>query len=270
MKSPVLTAGATITATMTMLGISGTFWTPYDPLTIDATRKFGSPSTQHIFGTDQLGRDVVSVIWSGAQTSLFAALLAAGLAMLIGAASGIVAATARRTIGDAVAAVATVFVAFPALLLALLIVAARGPSTATTIFTVAIAAGASVAIVTRRDADDIMKLPFITAAVYCGANKWLIVRRHVLRNLFPSLIVQATGAASLALVAESTLSYLGLGTTPPTPSWGRMLASTQQYLLVHPLLTLWPALFISVTVLGFNLLGDGLRERFDPILRPNL
>jgi len=190
--------------------------------------------------------------------------------MLIGTAAGIVAATARRSVGDAVAAIATVFVAFPALLLALLIVAARGPSTATTIFTVAIAAGASVAIVTRRDVADIMKLPFITAATYSGASKWLIVRRHVMRNLFPSLVVQATGAASLALVAESTLSYLGLGTTPPTPSWGRMIASAQQYLFIHPLLTLWPALFISVTVLGFNLLGDGLRERFDPSLRAHL
>jgi len=269
-KSPALTTGAIVTGTMTMLTISGSFWTPYDPLAVDPAINFDSPSTRHLFGTDQLGRDIASVIWSGAQTSLLAALLAAALAMLIGTAAGIVAATARRSVGDAVAAIATVFVAFPALLLALLIVAARGPSTATTIFTVAIAAGASVAIVTRRDVADIMKLPFITAATYSGASKWLIVRRHVMRNLFPSLVVQATGAASLALVAESTLSYLGLGTTPPTPSWGRMIASAQQYLFIHPLLTLWPALFISVTVLGFNLLGDGLRERFDPSLRAHL
>ena len=186
------------------------------------------------------------------------------------ASAGIVAATSRRWVDDIIVTVGTVFVAFPALLLGLLVVAARGPSTTSSVLTIAIATGASVVVVTRSDAADIMRANYVTAARYCGASTWSIVKRHVARNLLSSLVVQATGAASIAVVAESTLSYLGLGAVPPTPSWGRMLASTQQYLLVHPLLTLWPALFISMTVLGISLLGDGLRERLDPSLRTQL
>lgn len=269
-KSPSLVFGATVVSFVGVLALTGGVWTPHDPLAIDAPQAFSSPSLLHIFGTDQLGRDVFSIVWRGAQTSMLAAFSAAALAIILGATVGIVAATSRRWLDDLLISVSTVFVAFPALLLALLITAARGPSTTTSVITVAIAAGASVAVVTRRDSADVLSAPYIAAARFAGANNWQIIRRHLLRNLMPSLTVQATGAASIALVAESTLSYLGLGTTPPTPSWGRMLASTQQYLFVHPMLTLWPALFISLTVLGINLLGDGLRERLDPHLRSQL
>lgn len=265
-----LTIGVAICAIMAALALTSALWTPHDPLSIDAEATFASPSVEHPFGTDQLGRDVLSTIWQGARTSLLAAVLAAALAMLFGASAGIVAATSRRWANDVIITVSTVFVAFPALLLGLLVAAARGPSTSSSVLTIAIATGASVAVVTRSDAADIMRQQFVTAARYCGASTWSIVKRHVVRNLLSSLVVQATGAAAIAVVAESTLSYLGLGAVPPTPSWGRMLASTQQYLLVHPLLTLWPALFISVTVLGISLLGDGLRERLDPNLRAQL
>lgn len=265
--SPSLVAGSVICTAAGALAVSGRFWTPHDPLVVDASRTFAGPSVEHLLGTDQLGRDVLSTVWQGAQTSVVAAVLAATIAMFVGGLLGVTAAMSRRWVDDTIMALSTVFVAFPALLLALLIVAARGPSTATTIVTVAVAAGAAVAVVTRRDAADILNTQYVAAARFTGATGWRIVRRHVLRNLVPSLCVQATGAASIALVAESTLSYLGLGTTPPTPSWGRMLASTQQYLLVHPSLTVWPALFVCVTVLGLNLLGDGLRERLDPNLR---
>lgn len=269
-RSPVLLLGATISALMAFLAVTGGSWTPHDPLAVDSNRTFAGPSASHLLGTDQLGRDVFSVLWRGAQTSIIAALLAAAIAMIVGASVGIAASVSRRWIDDTITAASTIFVAFPALLLALLVVAARGPSTSVAVITVAVAAGASVAIVTRRDAVDIMKSPFVTASHFSGANTLSIIKRHLIRNLLPSLIIQATGAASVALVAESTLSYLGLGTTPPTPSWGRMLASTQQYLLVHPLLTLWPCLFICAAVLGLNLLGDGLRERLDPNLRNRL
>lgn len=266
-QSPVLVIGTMICSAMGVLAVSGAVWTPHDPLAVDPDLTFASSSWSHLLGTDQLGRDVLSVIWRGAQSSIVAALLAAVLAVVVGATAGVVASLSRRWIDDAITAASTVFVAFPALLLALLIAAALGPSTATAVVTVAAAAGAAVTIVTRREAVDIMNAAYVLAARFSGASNWSIVKRHLLRNLLPSLIIQATGAASVALVAESTLSYLGLGTTPPTPSWGRMLASTQQYLLVHPMLALWPALFICVAVLGINLLGDGLRERLDPHLR---
>lgn len=266
-RSPSLVAGVAVCSLIGALALTGGFWTPHDPLAVDATRTFDGPSAEHLLGTDQLGRDVLSNVWRGAGTSVAAAVLAAVVAMFVGGLLGVAAAMSRRWLDDAIMALSTILVAFPALLLALLIVAARGPSTGTTVITVAVAAGAAVAVVTRRDAADILAAPYVIAARFCGATGWRVVKCHLLRNLAPSLSIQATGAATVALVAESTLSYLGLGTTPPTPSWGRMLAATQQYLLVHPMLTMWPALFVCTTVLGLNLLGDGLRERFDPSLR---
>jgi peptide/nickel transport system permease protein len=265
-RTPSFTAGATLVAIVGGLALLGLIWTPHDSLAIDSAGRFASPSGSHPLGTDQLGRDVLSNIIDGARTTLLAGILASGIAMTFGASLGVVAAASRRWIDDAITVVATVFVAFPALLLALVLVAVRGPSTDVVVMTVGIAAGASVVVVTRRDAADILRSPFVLAARFAGGTTPQIVFTHVLRNLMPSLVVQATSAASIAIVAESTLSYLGLGTTPPTPSWGRMLASTQQYLLVHPLLTLWPALFICLTVVGVTLLGDGLRERFDSAL----
>lgn len=265
-RSLSFTIGAAMTGSFLVVTLAGLVWTPYPPLQVDAQARFAGPSFSHLLGTDQLGRDVLSNIIAGARTTLLAALLATAIALVIGTVLGITAAASRRWLDDAIMSLATVFVAFPALLLALVIVAARGPSTVTVVLTVGIAAGASIAVVTRREAADILHSPFVTAARYCGSSTWAIVRTHVLRNLLASLTVQATGAASIAIVAESTLSYLGLGATPPTPSWGRMLASTQQYVLVYPLLVLWPALLISVAVVGVTLLGDGLRERFDPTL----
>lgn len=262
-RNPSLTVGVMVTGFIGIITLLGLVWTPYDSLAVDSTGRFLSPSMSHLLGTDQLGRDVLSNIIEGARTTLLAGVLATLVAMTLGASLGVIAAASRGWIDDLITAVATVFVAFPALLLALIIVAARGPSTSTVVITVGVAAGASVVVVTRRDAMDILRSPYVQAARYAGGTTYRIIAHHVLRNLAPSLTVQATSAAAIAIVAESTLSYLGLGTTPPTPSWGRMLASTQQYLLVHPMLTLWPALFICVTVVGVTLLGDGVRERFD-------
>jgi peptide/nickel transport system permease protein len=263
-RTPTLAAGAVLVGCIAAITLLGLVWTPHDSIAVDSTMRFSPPSANHLLGTDQLGRDVLSNVIEGARTTLLAGMLATFIAIALGGILGVVAAVSRRWIDDVITAVATVFVAFPALLLALVIVAARGPSTGTVIITVGVAAGASVVVVTRRDAADIMRSPYVLAARFSGGTTSRIVTTHVLRNL----MVQATSAASIAIVAESTLSYLGLGTTPPTPSWGRMIASTQQYLLVHPMLTLWPALFICVTVVGVTLLGDGLRDRLDATLLP--
>jgi len=265
-RSPSLVAGGLVIAVMATLAILALLWTPYDPLVVDTTARFSSPSWQHWLGTDQLGRDVLSNLLVGARTSLTAALAATVIAMTIGATLGITTAVSPRWLEGMLSAIVTVVIALPALLLALVLAAARGPSTSAAVAAIGIAAGASVAAVTRFDADGIVRSSYVLASRYSGASTSLVIRRHVLRNLAPTLAVQASGAASIAIIAESTLSYLGLSTPPPTPSWGRMLASTQQYLLVHPLLMFWPALFVCLTVLGFNLLGDGLRERLDPTL----
>jgi peptide/nickel transport system permease protein len=265
-QSPSLVAGLAIVGLLGGLALLSVFWTPYDPLATNSSERFASPTWRHILGTDQLGRDVLSIVIEGARTSLLAALVATSFAIVIGTTLGIFSAVASRWIDGFVSAMVTAVIALPALLLALVFAAARGPSTATAVTAIGIATGASVAAVTRFEVDGIMRAPFVLASRFSGASTTLIVRRHVLRNLAPTLAVQSSGAASIAIIAESTLSYLGLGTPPPTPSWGRMLSATQQYLLVHPLLTLWPAVFVCVAVLGFNLLGDGLRERLDPTL----
>ena len=265
-RSPSFVAGGLVVIVMAALAVLALLWTPYDPLVVDTTARFSPPSWQHWLGTDQLGRDVLSNLLVGARTSLTAALAATVIAIVFGATLGIVSAVSPRWLDGMLSAIVTVVIALPALLLALVIAAARGPSTSAAVVAIGIAAGASVAAVTRFEADGIIRSPYVLSSRYGGASTWLVVRRHVFRNLAPTIAVQASGAASIAIIAESTLSYLGLSTPPPTPSWGRMLASTQQYLLVHPMLMLWPALFVCVTVLGFNLLGDGLRERLDPTL----
>ena len=265
-RSPSFVFGGLVISIVATLAVLALLWTPYDPLVVDTTARFSPPSWQHWLGTDQLGRDVLSNLLVGARTSLTAALAATVIAIVIGATLGITSAVSPRWLDGMLSAIVTVVIALPALLLALVIAAARGPSTAAAVVAIGIAAGASVAAVTRFEAGDIVRSPYVLSSRYGGASTWLVVRRHVFRNLAPTIAVQASGAASIAIIAESTLSYLGLSTPPPTPSWGRMLASTQQYLLVHPMLMLWPALFVCVTVLGFNLLGDGLRERLDPTL----
>jgi peptide/nickel transport system permease protein len=259
-----LWTGGCLSAAMSAVAIVAPVWTPHEPSVVRSDSVFLGPSLRHPLGTDQLGRDVLSNVAAGTSTTLMAALLATAIAVALGGLIGVVAALAQRWVRDAILAVVTVFVALPALLLALVVVAARGPSTATVIITVGIAAGASVALVTRDEATGILGRPFVTASRFAGSTTWSLTHRHLLRNLLPTLLVQASGVASVAIIAESTLSYLGLGTTPPTPSWGRMIASSQQYLLVHPLLTLWPAMFICIAVVGVSLLGDGLRERLDP------
>ena len=264
--SPSLVAGAAIVVLLAGIAALSVFWTPYDPLAVDSSARFASPTLQHLLGTDQLGRDVLSNVIEGARTSLLAALAATAIAVTLGAALGTLSAVSPRWLDGMLSATVTAVVALPALLLALVLAAARGPSTSTAVVAIGIAAGASVAAVTRFEAEGIVRTPFVLASRYCGASTPRVVQRHVLRNLAPTLAVQSSGAASIAIVAESTLSYLGLSTPPPTPSWGRMLAATQQYLLVYPLLALWPAVFVCVAVLGFNLLGDGLRERLDPTL----
>ena len=264
--SPSLIVGTAIVALLGAVAALSVFWTPYDPLAVDSSARFASPTLQHLLGTDQLGRDVLSNVIEGARTSLLAALAATAIAVTLGVALGMLSAVSPRWLDGMLSAIVTAVVALPALLLALVLAAARGPSTSTAVVAIGIAAGASVAAVTRFETESIVRTPFVLASRFSGASTPRIVRRHVLRNLAPTLAVQSSGAASIAIVAESTLSYLGLSTPPPTPSWGRMLAATQQYLLVHPLLALWPAALVCIAVLGFNLLGDGLRERLDPTL----
>lgn len=265
-RSPSFTAGCLILGVVSTMAILGAVWTPYDALAIDAARAFESPSLRHLLGTDQLGRDILSILMDGSRTSLLAAIMAVSIAMSLGVALGVVAGASVRQIDDALTALLAIGLAFPALLLALILAATYGPSTTIAVVAIGLATSVSVALVTRNEVRQVMESVYVLAAQYSGATKVSIIRHHVLRNVAPSVMVQASGAAAIAIAAESTLSYLGLGTTPPNPSWGRMLASTQQYILVTPLIPLWPAVVITLAIYGCNLLGDGLRERLDPTL----
>lgn len=242
-------------------------WTPYDPLEINPDASLAKPSWSHLLGTDVLGRDVLSNLLVGSRTTLLTAFLVVSIAMILGVTTGVGAALLPKRVSRIAIYAIDIFLALPAVLFAIVLAAIYGPSTFTAVIAIGVATAAAVAQVTRREVTVILNSDYVIAAQACNSSKPRTVLRHILPNIRASLFVQASGAASIAILAESALSYLGLGTTPPAPSWGRMLASSQQYLLIDPIVALWPGLAIIITVLGFNLLGDGLREALDPTLR---
>ena len=242
-------------------------WTPYDPLEINLDVSLAKPSWSHLLGTDVLGRDVLSNLLVGSRTTLITAFLVVIIAMAMGVTAGISTALLPKRASRVAIYAIDIVLALPAVLFAIVLAAIYGSSTFTAVIAIGVATSAAVAQVTRREVTVILNSDYVVAARACNSSKTRVVLRHILPNIRASLFVQASGAAAIAILAESTLSYLGLGTTPPAPSWGRMLASSQQYLIIDPIVALWPGLAIIVTVLGFNLLGDGLRESLDPTLR---
>jgi peptide/nickel transport system permease protein len=265
-QSPLLVAGSVLAAVCSATALLPTSWLPHDPLAIDPQGRFADPSWRHPFGTDALGRDVLSLIGAGARATLGTAIGAVAIAMSVGVLLGIAAATWPRTAGTAVRQAGAIALALPSLLVALVLVAATGPGAITAAVAIGAALSAGIARVTSDEARRILASDFVTAARTSGAGRVHIAVRHLLPNLRASLLVQASGAFAVAILGESTLSYLGLGTRPPSPSWGRMLAESQQYLVVDPIVAVWPGAAIALAILGFSLLGDGLRDATDPAL----
>ena len=240
-------------------------WTPYDPLLALPAERLQGFSAQHLLGTDRFGRDVLSRLMVGAQITLFVGLIAVSISALIGVPLGIAAGMHRGKFLDSlVMRTADLMLAFPALLLAIIAGAVWGPSTLTAMVAIGIAGIPSFARVARSGTLQVMSQDFIAAARVSKVSEWTIATRHVLPNITGLVIVQASVYFALAILAEAALSYLGLGTAPPAASWGRMLQDAQSLLAVQPSLTLWPGLAIALTVLGFNLLGDALRDVLDP------
>lgn len=258
--------GVTLVGLVAGMALLSFLWTPYDPLAIDAGRSLAPISLSHPLGTDLLGRDVLSNLIVGTRATLFVALFSVAIAMLVGVVAGVTGALLGRRARSALIFAIDIVLALPGVLVAIVLAAVYGPSTITATIAIGIALSAAVAQVTRRAAMSILTEDFVIASFAAGASKRQMVTRHLLPNLRANLLVQASGAAAIAILAESTLSYLGLGTVPPTPSWGRMLAESQQFLILDPLVALWPGAFIALAVLGFNLLGDGLREVLDPTI----
>jgi len=262
-----LTIGVSLVSFSVMRFLLSVIWTPYDPLEINPDLSLTGPSSSHWMGTDENGRDILSNIIVGSRVTLITGVLAVVICMLVGVSIGIATAMSPKWIESPAIFGIDIVLALPTVLFAIVLAAVYGPSTFTAVFAIGIALSASVAQVTRREVNVILLADYVVAARASGSRIPRIVRKHVLPNLRASLFVQASSASAIAILAESTLSYLGLGTPPPDPSWGRMMASLQQYLIADPIFPLWPGLAIVITVLGFNLLGDGLREALDPTLR---
>ncbi|WP_374299363.1 ABC transporter permease [Paracoccus sp. (in: a-proteobacteria)] len=244
------------------------FWTPHDITRMAIADKLLPPSGAHWLGTDHFGRDMLSMAMLGAQTSMAVALVAVAIGMALGVPLGLLAAARRGTWMDEVVMRGNDLVfAFPSLVIAILITAVRGPSAVNAMVAIGIFNIPVFARVTRGAALPIWVLDYVRAARVAGKGTALISLQHVLPNIAGLLIVQATIQFSLGILAEAGLSYVGLGAQPPTPSWGRMLAEAQTMMALAPHVAIIPGLCIVLTVLGLNLLGDGLRDALDPRLR---
>ena len=239
---------------------------PFDPLEMNAPHLLEPPSASHWLGTDEFGRDILSrVIW-GARISLYVGGIAVTIAVLAGVSLGLVSGYYGGLLDDVIARVLDVVFAFPSILLALGIVGALGPGLTNTMIAIGIVYTPVYARLTRGTTLSIRQREFVAAATLSGANDLRILRSHILPNVAAPLIVQTSLSLSLAILAEASLSFLGLGTQPPDPSWGTMVNTGQRLIELSPWPVVFPGLAIVVAVLGFNLLGDGIRDAFDPRL----
>ncbi len=261
------TAGLAITALVAAMALVSFAWTPYDVTELIVADRMKTPSAAHWFGTDHFGRDILSMIMVGARNSIAVAIVAVGIGMGIGVPLGCWAAARGGFVDEALMRFNDLVFAFPALLSAVLITAIFGPGAVNAIIAIGIFNIPVFARVARAGALSIWPREYILAARACGKGKALITIEHILPNIASILLVQGTIQFALGILAEAGLSYLGLGAQPPAPSWGRMLFDAQTRMMVAPHLALFPGFAIIVTVLGLNLLGDGLRDVLDPRLR---
>ena len=264
--SPTLLVGLVLVAIVTVAALVSFVWTPYDPVQAIAADRLQGPSGSHWFGTDKYGRDVFSAMLYGARITLFVGIISVGIALLIGTPLGILAGIRGGWIEEVIMRTSDIALAFPALLLAIMFSAVFGASTLTAMIAIGIATIPGFARVARSGTLQVMSTEYVLAARAASQSRFRIALRHVLPNIIGIVVVQCSVSFALAVLAEAGLSFLGLGTPPPTPSWGRMLQESQQFLGTHPLLAIIPGVAIAIAVMGFNLLGDGLRDRFDPKL----
>ncbi|WP_293576053.1 ABC transporter permease [Phaeobacter sp.] len=263
-----LVLGGVLTGLVLMMAALSFVWTPFDHTAMNIPTKLQAPGAEHWLGSDHFGRDILSMIMVGARTSIAVALVAVGIGMGIGVPLGLAAAAKRGSWLDEVIMRANDLVfAFPSLVIAILITAILGAGAINAILAIGIFNIPVFARVTRGAALSLWQRDFILAARVAGKGRARISVEHILPNVANLLIVQGTIQFSLGILAEAGLSYVGLGAQPPVPSWGRMLADAQTMVSLAPHLALVPGSAIIVTVLGLNLLGDGLRDWLDPKLQ---
>jgi peptide/nickel transport system permease protein len=267
LRHPGFVTGGAVALIVLATGLLSLVWTPYAIDDLDTTRRLLGPSLAHPLGTDHFGRDLSTMIMRGAWNSIVVAVVAVGIGMLIGVPLGLLAAAEGGWLDEAVMRLSDFAFAFPALLTAVMITALFGPGAVNAIIAIGIFNIPVFARLTRGSAQGIWRRDFVLAARIAGKGGVRISLEHVLPNVSSVLIVQATIQFALAILADAGLSYLGLGTQPPHPSWGKMLSDAQTFLFLAPQLAIVPGLAIVISVLGLNLLGDGLRDVLDPRLR---
>lgn len=265
-RSANLIGGGVLFGIVAVIAIVSLFYTPYSPDDTSGGRLQG-PSLEHLAGTDKLGRDLFTQLMIGARLALIVGFGSVAIAAVVGICLGLIAALAGRWWDDAISSLLDIAIAFPTLLLAMLIVAWRGASIESAILAIGLAGSAIIARLTRVTATRVLSKDFVTAARTSGTRGLGIVRFHVLPNVWPTLIVPLALQFGGAVVAEASLSYLGLGSPPPNASWGRMLQEAQATVLVAPLAAILPGLLLVATIIGMNLLADGARDLADPTTR---
>lgn len=258
--------GAVLTLLLLAAALLSLVWTPWSPYEIDVPNKLHGPSAAHWMGTDPLGRDVASLLLVGARNSILVGVIAVGIGLLVGTALGLLAAARRGWVEELIMRLSDFSLAFPAILSAIMLTAVFGAGIVNAIIAIGIYNIPTFARITRGSANAIWAREYVLAARACGKGPWRITLEHVLPNITSVLIVQVTIRFATAILAEAALSYLGLGTQPPQPSWGRMLSEAQTLLFQMPMLAVYPGVAIALAVLGLNLLGDGLRDLLDPRL----
>jgi peptide/nickel transport system permease protein len=269
MRLPVqLVLGVGLFALFALAALISLFWVPYSVETLQISARMQPPGGAHPLGTDHFGRDILSMLMVGARTSIAVALLSVAVGMCVGVPLGLYAAAHRGgLVDDVIMRGNDLIFAFPPLVLAILITAVFGPSAVNAILAIGVFNMPVFARVARGGAISLWTLDYIRAAEVAGKGRARISAEHILPNISNLLIVQGTIQFSVGILFESALSYVGLGVQPPTPSWGRMLADSQTLIAIAPHMAVLPGLAIVLTVLGLNLMGDGLRDILDPRVR---
>jgi peptide/nickel transport system permease protein len=262
-RSPTATIGAVIIVLVVLVALAAPAISPYHPFA-QIAKPLLRPGPAFLLGTDDLGRDELSRIFWGARVSLYVGILSVSIALALGATSGLIAAFYGSWVDALLMRTMDVLFSLPAIVLAIAITSILGPSLTNAMIAIGIVYAPTFARIARGPALAVINLPYVDAARTLGASDLRIILRHVLPNISAPLLVQTTVSLSTAILTEAALSFLGLGTQPPTPSWGLMLSTARQYMLLDPWIAILPGLAIAITVLGFNLLGDGLRDILDP------
>ncbi|MZR29089.1 ABC transporter permease [Sneathiella litorea] len=266
LRSRSFMVGGLMTAFLLVCAAISLFWTPGSAYDITITNRFLPPSAAHWLGTDQFGRDIASMLMTGTQNSIVVAVVAVSIGLSIGVSLGLLAAAKRGWTEEIIMRLSDFSFAFPAILSAIMLTAILGPGGVNSILAIGLYNIPVFARLTRGTANSIWTREFVMAARASGKGRFRITFEHVLPNILSIIIVQATILFAIAILAEAALSYLGLGTQPPEPSWGRMLNEAQTLMFLDPMQAVYPGLAIAIAVFGLNLLGDGLRDVLDPRL----